>query len=777
MKLGLMEWENFHSYRGKGSLDWSLFEIAVLIGPNGAGKSSLIDMVRWALYGTTRGDVDSCISTDEESCEVVLHFWLGEKLYRVKRVRARAGRGKTDLTFHRILPDGTEENLAQKTTPLTTKKICAVTGMTDALFTATACSSQGDAAAFAEADRADRRQILGNILQLGDWEERAKMARDDVRALEGPLAHKEADLTMLRRDAEQIPTLETDLTRITGEIETVDKEQAELEGQATAAQGQRDTLVKEREEDRAARAQYDQVGQQRTDINNALVVAQGRISALEEAVAGKTEVAAALEKAQAAGNDVERLQALEVQFTSLEAQGRQVVTERGAALQAQGARVKEAEQTIRGKKQQHEASLAALRKEQGILEKQTKVLAEVPCGDKDFQQDIRSDDLERVWEICLLLKEARNAVTRLEVIAAELDRLERDEAGHPWDADEVELTTLEAATPAAPFDTTLEGLGRQRDEIGFSAKALAEARKLAAPLDRLQKDMRAIEVAAAQLESWQTRGSELEKEVATLDDRLSNLRTALGPERKWDEELAKIDAALERIRQQRGDANRAMQRLQAERGTTEAKLERAKQAQEGVKALEEELKEIRRRIEVLQLLGNPRDGVFSKAGVPALLVEQAIPDLEATANEMLAELSNGALAVTLESQREVKGELSETLDIMVANAQGPRPYETYSGGERMRVNVAMRMALASQLAQRAGTRCETLVFDEAAAPLDAQGRELFAESLQRVGGRFANIIVITHVAELQDLFPTRILVTKDATGSHLDIGQEARNAA
>ena len=768
MKLGLMEWRSFQSYRGEDSLDWSGFDITVLIGPNGSGKSSLIDMIRWVLFGTTRDDADSAITRDEESCEVVLHFWLGEQQFRVKRVRARKGGGKTDLTFQMIGPGAHIESLDQKTVPLTTRKICAVIGMTDALFTSTACSSQGDAAAFSRADRADRRKILGDILQLGDWEERAKGARDDLRALEIPLAHKEADLQMLRRDAEEIPTLESDLANLARDIETMETEQAEVEQRAAKTQGRRETLLQEREQDRAARAQYDEVVGQRATTNGLLTSAQRRVEEFEVATNRKDEVNTALGIAQGARRNVELLQVLEGQVTSIGAQRRQLETERKAALQDHAGRVRDLERTIQGKTHLHDSHIAQLRKEEDILEKQTKVLGEVPCT---------SLPAVEIAESCPLLKQAHDAESRLEAIGDELDRLQTDEAGHPWDADEVELAALKAETPTAPFDESLDDLDRQRREIDFSPEALAEARKLAAPLDRLQKEMRAIEGALAQLETWRTRRSELEQQVAALDQRLSMLRTQVGPDRKWDDELAEIDAALARIRQQRGDANRAMQDLQAERGTIGAKLERAKQAKQGVAALEEELRDIRRRIEVLRLLGNPHDGVFSKAGVPALLVEQAIPDLEATANEMLTELSDGALSVTLESQREVKGELAETLDIMVADSSGPQPYETYSGGEKMRVDLALRMGLASLLAQRAETRCETLVLNETAAPLDVEGRELFAESLRRVGGRFANIIVMTHIAELQDLFPTRILVTKDATGSHLHIGGVVDNAA
>jgi exonuclease SbcC len=61
------------------------------------------------------------------------------------------------------------------------------------------------------------------------------------------------------------------------------------------------------------------------------------------------------------------------------------------------------------------------------------------------------------------------------------------------------------------------------------------------------------------------------------------------------------------------------------------------------------------------------------------------------------------------------------------------------------------------------------VLDETCAPLDAQGRALFVECLQKVAERFATILVITHVEELKDLFPFRFEISKTAEGSRVEV--------
>ncbi|MCX8024616.1 MAG: hypothetical protein N3A60_05395, partial [Thermanaerothrix sp.] len=71
---------------------------------------------------------------------------------------------------------------------------------------------------------------------------------------------------------------------------------------------------------------------------------------------------------------------------------------------------------------------------------------------------------------------------------------------------------------------------------------------------------------------------------------------------------------------------------------------------------------------------------FSKDGVPALLIEQALPEIEAQANQLLDRLSNGMMSVAFETRREYKSKEGEkeTLDIIIRDSFGIRPYEMLS---------------------------------------------------------------------------------------------------
>jgi len=98
-----------------------------------------------------------------------------------------------------------------------------------------------------------------------------------------------------------------------------------------------------------------------------------------------------------------------------------------------------------------------------------------------------------------------------------------------------------------------------------------------------------------------------------------------------------------------------------------------------------------------------------------------------------------------------------------------RAYELFSGGEAFRVNFALRIALSRLLARRAGARLQTLIIDEGFGTQDGKGREKLVEAINSIRDDFDKILVITHIDELKDAFPTRIDITKDSQGSQISV--------
>jgi exonuclease SbcC len=147
-----------------------------------------------------------------------------------------------------------------------------------------------------------------------------------------------------------------------------------------------------------------------------------------------------------------------------------------------------------------------------------------------------------------------------------------------------------------------------------------------------------------------------------------------------------------------------------------------------------------------------------------------LPEIENEANELLSRMTDNRMHVKIETQRETKkGDVVETLDINISDELGTRSYEMFSGGETFRINFAIRIALSKLLAKRAGAPLPTLIIDEGFGTQDSTGMEKLREAIISIQDDFQKILVITHVEELRDAFPTRIDVIKTAQGSTIEV--------
>jgi exonuclease SbcC len=161
---------------------------------------------------------------------------------------------------------------------------------------------------------------------------------------------------------------------------------------------------------------------------------------------------------------------------------------------------------------------------------------------------------------------------------------------------------------------------------------------------------------------------------------------------------------------------------------------------------------------------------FGKNGIQALLIEEAIPEIEQEANSLLAKLTDNQAQIFIESLRDLKsGGVKETLEIKVADAAGIRPYEMFSGGEAFRVDFALRIAISKLLTRRAGTALQTLIIDEGFGSQDEEGLARIMSSLYAIQNDFSKIIIVSHLNEFKENFPVHFVVEKSSAGSTVRI--------
>jgi exonuclease SbcC len=380
------------------------------------------------------------------------------------------------------------------------------------------------------------------------------------------------------------------------------------------------------------------------------------------------------------------------------------------------------------------------------------------------------------------LQQAGAAVTRLEQAQRERVRYDTERSGlrrrrtvlAPATA---QLQAAEAVAAALVQQYETQDFGHDIREAGQVIRAAMAA------LNFQRSDWEAVRDEVAGLGGWEEQQRKLELAEQRYDGDAQLVEQA---QQLLAHDYAAVQAAqlqitgldtqlngLGDLRRQLTDLQREVtQRAQSLRG---AELELQEQltylrAAESAAVQLRELQEQERGTAARKELFAELATAFGKSGVQAMLIETAIPQIEDEANALLGRLSDGQLHLTLDTQRDTKkGDTVETLEIRIADGLGTRTYDAFSGGEALRVNFALRIALSRLLAQRAGASLETLVIDEGFGVLDAVGRERMIEAISSVQEAFKRIIVITHIDELKERFPATIEVRKTPQGSRWEL--------
>lgn len=324
---------------------------------------------------------------------------------------------------------------------------------------------------------------------------------------------------------------------------------------------------------------------------------------------------------------------------------------------------------------------------------------------------------------------------------------------------------IEKETFAPEARKHLEAVDAELKAIGYDAEAHDSLRKREREGRTSEERVRELDRARSALEPLERELGDLEQQIAVQAEEVARLEVEY---REAEKKLAEAEEQAPDLEATERDWIAVQEReniLRHEVGAAQQKVEVLKTLKDRKKHLTAQ------REQQLSQVGQYKqlERAFGKEGVPALLIEQSLPQIESKANEILDRISGGNMSVRFITQAAYKDksrdDLRETLDIQISDGAGPRDYELFSGGEAFRVNFSVRLALSEVLAQRSGARLQTLVIDEGFGSQDVQGRQRLIEAINLVKPDFEKILVITHIDELKEAFPNRIEVEKTERGS------------
>jgi len=285
------------------------------------------------------------------------------------------------------------------------------------------------------------------------------------------------------------------------------------------------------------------------------------------------------------------------------------------------------------------------------------------------------------------------------------------------------------------IETQLSEYDKIRKEIDLQEERKKQILELCKELKHLKKDK-------AKLEDQLKQFANLDKQQQEIEYKKQNIAKSLHNIRKEKETLLQQKGALE------NQKNKLQQ------------LEKEYQGQKNlVKGLDDEANDYK-------IIA----AATGKDGIQALLIENAIPEVEQEANNILSRLTNNQAHIFIESLRDLKkGGTKETLDIKISDAAGIRPYELFSGGESFRIDFALRIAISKLLARRSGTALQTLIIDEGFGSQDEEGLSHIMDAIYKIQDDFSKVIIVSHLNTMKDQFPVHFFVQKGPNGSDVNI--------
>ena len=652
---------------------------------------------------------------------------------------------------------------------------------------------QGRADEFTTKRPADRQRVLGEILGLGFYERLMERARRKVREistesrlLEGQIQAWSQQLERRVEHEVQLPEAQSKLTESSDALKQAEDLANSLRGQAESLRARREELddlasrvASNREELRQLReltslhskriSEWERLSERREVIQESYRRLTETRLREQDASQRQVPFARLQERMKPLEQRAGTLAALETDITAAEHE-HSALEEREAALESQRLEL----QNLEVKQQTLTTDNRRLRTEMDALRGKVDMLSEGEAKCPLCGTDLGEDGKEHIQA---------EYESQGKALAQQYRQNKAELAQASPQLREIAATVASESESLQMAKRTLLGrqaaLKQQMDEAQKAPQQLEEIRR---ELTDLAYDPEAHQRLRGEIEKLLSAENEyrmLEQAESALPEERDNLNRVLASATRREEEIAQGEQQIEAIRRETAALNEMERQYAAAETERRSRQEECQSLMGQVRHLELMLKQYAetdlRRMEAAAKLKEMSEQqelyeqlatAFGRTGVQALLVESALPELEAEANRLLGRMTDNTMHLTLQTQRiPQRGEPVETLEIKVADALGTRSYETFSGGEAFRINLALRIALSKLLAQRSGAPLPTLFIDEGFGTQDTTGRERILDVIQSIADDFERILVITHMDEMKESFPVRIEVEKRDDGS------------
>ena len=781
--------------------------ITGVLGNNGTGKSSLVQAIFFALYGVQATGISadyvvSSFASPKDKCEVRLEFRIGGDNFTVVRTFKKGKSANHDASFYR------EKKLVATGVSQVETEVKRTLGMGPVDFKNTIYAGQKDLLTLLETTPGKRKEWFLRALGIDFLNtESQKVLKEQIDEKSGALQGSEGELKALteRMSAEDNASLQASVVTFRQTIADQKKQHAELHAKKTTLSAELRKFSEKMTEcsrmvERQLALSLELAGleQQQERIRatlSGLATSEQEYHTLEQSIGtypGKKEQLDLVRKqksmfeqyrtehrfAEQRRTDLTlQLNKSRAKITALEEEAKKVTTLAAGirtALSLDPGITDATLETAYSTRQSeivHAIGTFTAREERLVAEHK-KLLADwdtiknagtdgiCPLCRQKLGSHYTSIEQEFATQMEQVRNQAVDVCAEQERLTAEKIRIEaqkpavnelRNLVEKQKTKADIERELAELSEQIHKNDIAHQSVVKKIEVLGFDDAVFTRTEKEVAALEKLQLRYNELGKKIAQGAVFQKQvadlGVQIEKKKADLTELNALIeRSSCDPKAGIDLEgvLNETETAL---RNAESEIARTTERLVH----AEEKIADYKKSEAQIAALKQQITAVKDEIELLKL-------------TRALIAEYVVYLMQVVRSRLEGEVSHIISEITGGRYEQVL--LDEDFNLLVRDVDDDYAIDRFSGGEQDDIAVALRIALSRYLAELHQVHESTfLIFDEIFGSQDEERRSNLLTALRTQESRFPQILLISHIAEMQGEFANTLVIEMGTDGA------------
>ena len=714
-----------------GFIDFNQFESAQIIGKiennelysNGVGKSTIFKAIEYVLFNQADVNLEKIIRDDAPLCKVVFDFVINGQEYRLSRSRSK--KGSTDVSFlQRNLVDGPEEevyhiletdgiyrpvanddlikkywkDIGGRRAADTEKEISKLIKTNFSAFRSTLHFLQNDFTGLSTVTPGKRKGILRDALGLGVYTKLEKLAKEKAVAIS--------------KDIDKHKTLIEGLGNPETELITL---QTQLSDNETKLISQNNDLLIAIEQQTAQTAVVNDL----VNVHSVLVSKFSSLLEKDKQLSGdklkietsikeyNTKRSNILKSAKDLAEDIRRLKESQAKLIVIDYSQIDILTEKIELIREE------------------------ISKHKAIIQSNIQLYEEliIPIPDDSVCKHCRQPLTDEHKVVC------KNKVAD--------DILQCN-------------NNIEAAkNMATSLTAAIQKYTRTINDLNLSKQKLENINIEIATKSKEIQDKKAIHDEYKQLlDKFSTDLAEKIIEIESVKEELKN--SSIEEANNIQKQIEQAKKQLEIINIDIAQRNKEISHINSTKAVIQYNINQLTKNSLKQKDLKDNLVKQENALKIYQHVIQ----AFSAVGIPNLIIQNVLDDLQIEANNLLSQLKPGLQLSFVIEKTKGDGTQDDTLEINYLMNGKPRDYEQLSGAMKLSVIFSLKLGLSFLLQKMIGTDIKFLLLDEIDQPLDKASVDAFADIVKFFQKDF-KILVITHNDRLKDKFSHAILVDQD----------------